>query len=685
MGTRRGFRHRDQIMRRAARGGAAVAVAGAAFAVQQPLVRAADITANWQTNATGNWSEAAKWSSGTVPNNFPGPTTYDVIQNSGSLTVDNAYEMNTLSVGGTGTLGIDTNNALYVEVNPTTISGSAHVNVTATLVGPRGKLGTVGLNLSGGQLNINGAEVVVDPDATQAGPFPGLFIGISGPASATVSGGAILATDLSCQSAVGASPGATGTLTLTGSGSRWNDSGVAAVGYQTTGTLNIQSAAVFSSEGVGVGQLFGGNGTVNLTGTGSRWEDAFGVAIGVLSTGHLVVSGGGTYVANHGTAVGRAIGGVGTVLVTGTGSSFTDNFGMSVGGSSAINDGLAEGGGVGSLNVASGASCVVNAMEIGGDPGSTGSVDVRNTGSTFTSFQGVGVGGNNFGPRGSGSFVVGSGATVFGGGVFRVYGTSGTFATVEGGTFSATSLEMQGGLFNYTGGSVSATAATLTAGGRMLFSSGKNKTFRANSVSIDSASKIDISDNRMILKTQPVGTWNGTTYTDVSGLIRSGRNGGNWSGGGIVTSQTAATTGNFTSIGVATAAQAKLIASTATVVWNGQTVTGSDTLVLYTYGGDANLDGKLNVDDYGRIDSNIALGTAGWYNGDFNYDGKVNVDDYGIIDSNIGIQGPPFSSAVAATAPAARLTAVPEPTAPGVLMTALLLSSRRRRRMEGRR
>jgi hypothetical protein len=48
---------------------------------------------------------------------------------------------------------------------------------------------------------------------------------------------------------------------------------------------------------------------------------------------------------------------------------------------------------------------------------------------------------------------------------------------------------------------------------------------------------------------------------------------------------------------------------------------------MYTYGGDANLDGKITVDDYGRIDFNVGLGTAGWYNGDFNYDGKITVDD----------------------------------------------------------
>ena len=101
-------------------------------------------------------------------------------------------------------------------------------------------------------------------------------------------------------------------------------------------------------------------------------------------------------------------------------------------------------------------------------------------------------------------------------------------------------------------------------------------------------------------------------------------------------------------IGVATAAQVKGIAATATAVWAGQTVTGSDTLVMYTYGGDANLDGKINVDDYGRIDFNVNLGTPGWFNGDFNYDGKINVDDYGIIDFNVGIQGAPFFTAGAA-------------------------------------
>jgi len=196
--------------------------------------------------------------------------------------------------------------------------------------------------------------------------------------------------------------------------------------------------------------------------------------------------------------------------------------------------------------------------------------------------------------------------------------------------------------------------------------------------------RLDIGDNKLITK-DAVGTWTGSNYTDVTGLIRAGRNGGvsgNWSGNGIVTSQSSATTSNFTSVGIATAQEAKGIAATATTVWAGQTVTGSDTLVMYTYGGDANLDGKINVDDYGRIDFNVGLpGAAGWFNGDFNYDGKINVDDYGIIDFNVGIQGAPFPTA---SSPLAALVTVPEPAGALGMVCVGALTVRRGRRARAR-
>jgi autotransporter-associated beta strand protein len=263
--------------------------------------------------------------------------------------------------------------------------------------------------------------------------------------------------------------------------------------------------------------------------------------------------------------------------------------------------------------------------------------------------------------------------------------SNGALAKSGGGTMLLAGNNTYTGATTVTGGSLildqsltttSSVSITNPNVSIVLSAAGGNHVIKTGPISI--AGRVDLKDNKLIT-TSPVGVATGNTYGGVTRLIQTGRNGGNWSGNGIVTSQTDATTSNFTSIGIATAAQAKGVASTDTVVWAGQTVAGSDTLVMYTYGGDANLDGKLNVDDYGRIDTNIGLGTAGWYNGDFNYDGKVNVDDYGILDGNIGTQGPQFPTAGGVGFAA---TAVPEPAAGGagiVAATSSVLGLRRRR------
>jgi hypothetical protein len=219
-------------------------------------------------------------------------------------------------------------------------------------------------------------------------------------------------------------------------------------------------------------------------------------------------------------------------------------------------------------------------------------------------------------------------------------------------------------------------AVNLSAGGTLKLGAA---TTILSSTAAMSSGKIDLQNHKLITQSA-VGSWNGSSYTGVTGQIASGRNGGSWTGAGIVTSQSSASTSNLTSIGVATASQARGIAATATTTFGGQTVTGSDTLAMYTYGGDANLDGKINVDDYTRIDFNVPLGSSGWFNGDFNYDGKINVDDYTIIDFNVGIQGAPFSTSDGLSG----VSAIPEPLALGpIAMGALLLGPKRRRVASG--
>jgi len=79
-------------------------------------------------------------------------------------------------------------------------------------------------------------------------------------------------------------------------------------------------------------------------------------------------------------------------------------------------------------------------------------------------------------------------------------------------------------------------------------------------------------------------------------------------------------------------------------------------LIRYTLAGDANLDGKIDGDDYFKIDSGIAAHVSGYANGDFNYDGVINADDYFIIDSHFNKNAVALSAAL--PGPAASRAAV---------------------------
>jgi len=216
-------------------------------------------------------------------------------------------------------------------------------------------------------------------------------------------------------------------------------------------------------------------------------------------------------------------------------------------------------------------------------------------------------------------------------------------------------------------------------------SGGATATFNASQhlrgLNISGGSKVDLKDQSLIVAGGAVGSWAGGAYSGLTGQIASGRNGGSWDGPGLITS--AATPGsNHTTIGIVTADDLGIAGGT----WHGESVSSGDVLAMYTYGGDANLDRKINIDDYGRIDAGVGQSGSvhGWYNGDFNYDGAINIDDYGIIDGNIGSQGAPMGASMPGGSFASSVAAVPEPAAVSLFGLGLL-AVRRRRRQPGRR
>ena len=247
-----------------------------------------------------------------------------------------------------------------------------------------------------------------------------------------------------------------------------------------------------------------------------------------------------------------------------------------------------------------------------------------------------------------------------------------------GGTvlYESTVNVLGGGTIQF-GNSSHMAALTLASNAIATITPGATKALKVDSVNI-AGGKLDLKDNKLITSS-PLGAESGGVYGGVQGLVQSARNGGAWNGNGITTSLPAAQTG-VTTIGVATGAQIRNLAPTQTDLFMGQTINGTSVVAMYTYAGDANLDGQITGDDYTNIDFNIAVpGADGYYNGDFNYDGIISGDDYSVIDFNIAAQGAPFPTSGALVE---GVNAVPEPAGlAGLALAAAGAFGRRRRRV----
>jgi hypothetical protein len=95
--------------------------------------------------------------------------------------------------------------------------------------------------------------------------------------------------------------------------------------------------------------------------------------------------------------------------------------------------------------------------------------------------------------------------------------------------------------------------------------------------------------------------------------------------------------------------------------------------------GDANIDGRVNLDDFNILASHFGTASgAVWEDADFNYDGRVNLDDFNLLAGNFG-----FGAGANGPSPedwATLAGAVPEPASVALLAGALPLLNRRPRR-----
>jgi len=217
-------------------------------------------------------------------------------------------------------------------------------------------------------------------------------------------------------------------------------------------------------------------------------------------------------------------------------------------------------------------------------------------------------------------------------------------------------------------------------------------TSSVDTLDIATAARLDLTNNNLVIRAGDIGAASGGVYDGVQGQVQRAYNFGAWDQPGLTTSelnagQNAGPLSGTTTIGVATGEQILFIGADETGVFAGQTVTGASVIAMYTYAGDVNFDGLVDGADYGTLDNWIQFpGTDGYANGDVNYDGVIDGADYGVLDNTIQLQGAPIPGwDSAAPSAVAGLSAVPEPSACGLMIVAVAAAAggRRRRQFRG--
>lgn len=149
---------------------------------------------------------------------------------------------------------------------------------------------------------------------------------------------------------------------------------------------------------------------------------------------------------------------------------------------------------------------------------------------------------------------------------------------------------------------------------------------RVGSLAIDTGASLDLRDGDLILE---------TNSEDQDAALTTV---GQWIADGQIMSSTAQ--GNpLHTTGLAAMVNNDGTATPLMSTFSGQSVSPYVVLVKYTYIGDADLNGVVDIDDYFRIDVGYARSRLGYRNGDFNYSGTITADDYFLIDRSALLQG----------------------------------------------
>jgi fibronectin-binding autotransporter adhesin len=214
--------------------------------------------------------------------------------------------------------------------------------------------------------------------------------------------------------------------------------------------------------------------------------------------------------------------------------------------------------------------------------------------------------------------------------------------------------------------SISGTAST-------ILSPGLSSAVQLSGLTLITGAKLDVNNNALVLTygagTDPVGS--------LHTLLKNGYNAGAWNGPGILSSSAAADGSKVTGVGYGEAGDLGFIGNSN---FKNTAINGKADLIRYTYNGDSNLDGKVDLgNDFnlflqGFVNPGVIDDTNRWVLGDYNYDNVTNSTDFALfIDGYAASQaGRPlgnlvdaieFSPLLSTAQKASLLSVIPEPSA----------------------
>ena len=316
---------------------------------------------NWNAG-TGDWENGSNWSNG-FGSMVPDEDAFAFVDNGGTAQVQT-----TDSVAG------------YVYIG--------NVNSGALDIFGGGQLESFYGNEIGRNAGSSGAVTVdgIGSSWQLTGPSASLDVGASGEGSLTITnGGEVLNADSFLSTSIGDNAGSSGTVTVDGTGSKLTNINAGInVGNSGNGTLNILNGGSVSNTFGSVGRLSGATGTVTVDGAGSSWNNSNALGLGDWGNGTLNIINDGLVTVASGAA---------TVELGRFGGSGTLNMGN--GGAAGILNAAAVNGGPGTatLNFNHNESnyFFTNDSTSGGDT-------IRITGTTDVNFVGSGttyISGNN--------------------------------------------------------------------------------------------------------------------------------------------------------------------------------------------------------------------------------------------------------------------------------------------------